>query len=569
MKITSIELISTKDGLKPFKKINLGNIVILTGSNGSGKTRLLKLIQNHIEKLKNGVFDSKLKLEILTSNGTEILSKNNVNMLHVNNYSHYDAKLQSPSKFTPYVVSKAKEKLKICDYEETALNSLLLLEDMARGYSNEFKDGKEFESISKKLFSDFNIKIGKSKSNNLEISNLNIDRAALSPGQQYLLRIEIACSCNVEDKNSIFILDEPELHLHPNALITVIERLRNTFPNTQFWISTHSLALISNLIVTEKNTTVLYMENGETALLRSNSTKLLEGLIGNEDNILSCQQLLVTPDYYACNKFSIECFNPPKTLNASGNDPQTDLIDTILKPGNIVVDYGAGKGRFLEELSISGKNNISKLIKYYAYDKFDTDASICKNVMQQCGSQPNNYFNDINELTNKVKDTVDYVLLINVLHEIPPSEWIGLFKIIYDLLKDSGKLIIVEREEITIGESPYDEGFLMMTEGGSKKLFGDNSVNLSRHPKKSYIVKYTVSKDGLLINKGKIINCINQIKKDSLSKIKSIKKEKNNNDENIQKYKIGIRLAFYLQQYATASILFEETNTKKVKENEL
>ena len=66
--------------------------------------------------------------------------------------------------------------------------------------------------------------------------------------------------------------------------------------------------------------------------------------------------------------------------------------------------------------------------------------------MQQCGSQPNNYFNDINELTNKVKDTVDYVLLINVLHEIPPSEWIGLFKIIYDLLKDSGKLIIVERE---------------------------------------------------------------------------------------------------------------------------
>lgn len=68
-------------------------------------------------------------------------------------------------------------------------------------------------------------------------------------------------------------------------MITAIEKLRKNFPNTQFWISTHSLALISNLMVSNKNTTVLFMENGNTTLFRSNSTQLLKGLVGEEENI--------------------------------------------------------------------------------------------------------------------------------------------------------------------------------------------------------------------------------------------------------------------------------------------
>ena len=119
-------------------------------------------------------------------------------------------------------------------------------------------------------------------------------------------------------------------------------------------------------MVSNKNTTVLFMENGNTTLFRSNSTQLLKGLVGEEENIFSCQQLLVLPDQYACYKFSVECSDPPKTLNASGDDPQTNLIETVLNPNNVVIDYGAGKGRFLEELSISGKNNIAQSIIYYA-----------------------------------------------------------------------------------------------------------------------------------------------------------------------------------------------------------
>ena len=112
----------------------------------------------------------------------------------------------------------------------------------------------------------------------------------------------------------------------------------------------------------------------------------------------------------------------------------------------------------------------------------------------------NPYFNNINDLINKINNEADYVLLINVLHEIPPIEWKKLFESISKLLKDSGKLIIVEREELTIGESPYDEGFLMITKSGSEKLFGKNNVKLLRHPQKHHIVKYVVSKEGLFID---------------------------------------------------------------------
>ena len=102
MKITSIELLESIEGLNPFSKINLGNVVILTGSNGSGKTRLLKLLQKHIASLKNGHSTCPLRLEISTPNGNEYLSESNAEYIDVNNYSHYDAKLQSPNKFTPY-----------------------------------------------------------------------------------------------------------------------------------------------------------------------------------------------------------------------------------------------------------------------------------------------------------------------------------------------------------------------------------------------------------------------------------------------------------------------------------
>lgn len=143
MKIKSIKLHQDTDGLKAFKDcLSLENLVLLTGSNGAGKTRLLKVIRRYVEALQSGVPESEIKekLTVYFQEGEkiELLTKDNAKQIQIINYSHYGAKLQIPNAFSPYVIHKAKEILMECDYEETALNSLLFIEDMAKGYSEEF-----------------------------------------------------------------------------------------------------------------------------------------------------------------------------------------------------------------------------------------------------------------------------------------------------------------------------------------------------------------------------------------------------------------------------------------------
>ena len=50
--------------------------------------------------------------------------------------------------------------------------------------------------------------------------------------------------------------------------------------------------------------------------------------------------------------------------------------------------------------------------------------------------------------------------------------------------------------------------------------------------------------------------------------IKKIKSETNKNDKNLKKYKVGIKLAFYLQQFANASILSDNLYEIILKGNE-
>ena len=562
LKISSINLKKSKRGIAKFSHCELGDVVILTGSNGSGKTRLLKIIEQYINDLHYGNSDETIELKFVDEIGNEKdLSSSNAQQLRIVNYSHYDAHLQSPVKFTPYVIHKAKDLLNNCDYEETALNSLLFLYDMAMGYSNEFKDGTQFELFRDTICKDFGIKITVEESDGrkkLKLFDQDIDNAGLSPGQQYLIRIAVACFQNKVDHNSIFILDEPELHLHPKALIDVVSCLRKTFKYSQFWISTHSLPLIAYLTANEKDTTVFNIKNGTPELFRSDSSNLLAGLIGCEDNRLAVQMVLSTPEEYASNKFSVECFDPPQTVGAKPNDVQNEIIGQMLKPGDLIVDYGAGKGRFLEGLAIDyAEEKLAKEIQYFAFDPDDKDAEKCKAIMNAYGSTSENYFNDIDDLIKKVNAGANYVLLVNVLHEIAPKYWAEVFQNIDYLLKKDGKLIIVERSELTVGEAPYDNCFLVITQNSARRLFEEKNIEYNTHPKKEHIARYIINKDGLKVTEDKINQCIKQIKYDSFEKIKFLKGD--NNDLS-KKFKVGLKIAFWLNQYANASFIVEDRN---------
>lgn len=562
MKISTIEFKKDKMGIGPFKSCELGelgDVVILTGANGSGKSRFLKSIEKYINDLHIGNEEDNVILNIMDESGSEVkLDLSNANHIEVINYSHYDAKLQIPNNFTPYVIHNAKTKLERCNYEETALNSLLFLCDMMKGYSDEFKDGKYFEEFCLWVKEKFNIELSADESNgekSLEIFGRKPEDAGLSPGQRYLLRIAVACFRNQKVKDGIFFLDEPELHLHPQALINVITCLRNTFSENQFWISTHSLALISYLTAAEEKCTVITMMKGKPFLFRSNSSVVLDGLMGTSDNIVAMRALLCTPDEYACNRFSIECNNPPDVVSAKKGDPQNEMIEILLKERDTVVDYGVGKGRFFEGLGIDcADTELAKKINYFAYDKSEKYAEKCKTIMVQYGSRAENYYNDVEALKEKVSGKSDYVLLVNVLHEIDPIYWEEVFGNIKALLNENGSLIIVERSRLTVGEAPYKNGFLVLTRDAAKELFGEGNVECKVHSRKEYIEKYTIKKGRLDVSKENICLCVEKIQQDAYASIKRLKGA----DDTEKDYKNGLEMAFWLHQYANASLIKRE-----------
>lgn len=560
-----MKLTESKDGLTPFFVSCLGKVVILSGSNGSGKTRLLKLLEQYVRAMQRGKEENYFSLKIchLEEGTGEVFGKTNADQIEIINYSHFDAQLQPPENFTPYVISKAKEILETCNYEETALNSLLLLDDMAHGYSSEFRDGVQFNEFVNNYAEPFHIQVKKDEQNNLKFfGNLDSNQAALSPGQSYLLRVAVACYRNIDNEKQIFILDEPELHLHPQAQIEMVKTLCHKFPQAQFWISTHSLALISYLTVTEDSTTVLHTKDGRVSILRSDSESLLEGLLGSEENRFAVNQLIAAPDEYACNKFAVECKGKPGVLSATGNDPQAELIRLMLKAGNTVVDYGAGKGRLLEELALAGGNDFIKEIHYYAYDAYKDYANECKEVMRRYEVSPGNYYNEEPSLEEAVAEKADYVLLVNVLHEIDPKKWEEVFAVVNHLLNEHGELVIVEREELMVGEAPYQNGFLMITHNGADALFGTDNYDYEQHDKKKYIVKYKVKKEKLIVTREKVEDCVKAIQKDAFQEIAEIKHGEK--ISGLARYKAGLKLAFCLNQYANASLILKELTAKEI-----
>ncbi len=557
LKISSIEVLnSNSDGLSKSEKIPLGNIVVLSGKNGSGKTRLLKLLTKYITNLSQGTDTHELCLYVENNNEEKILSSDDAKEITLVDYSHYDAQLQSARDYSPYVISKAKELLRGYDYSVTALNALLLLEDMAHEYSDEFKGGEAFNTIAKNL-SDYGITLTKDLDSNIpKLFAFETDEAFLSPGQQYLLRIAVACYCNEHSDKVLFILDEPELHLHPAAQIKMIERIRERFPEAQIWISTHSLSLISNLKAFDESTSLLFMSNGTLKKMRSDVSSLLKDLAGNEnDNIVYIRQLFDLIEEYACNRFAIECMYEPGVSDAKLTNPETAFYADLFLNDNIIIDYGAGKCRMLEEIEpIVTREKISQC-NYVAYEPSEIFRERALDVLSSYDLKADSYFNSRDELLSKINGKADYVLLVNVLHEIHPEIWKDEFSAIKTMLKPDGTLIIVERTELSNGEKPYSEGYLMLNQSGADKLFGEGNYLFKTHQDNPLIGAYIVKADKIYVSDEMVSKSVDAIGKEAFEKIKEIKETEYSSDR--QRFKAGLSLAFQLNQFANAKILAE------------
>lgn len=295
MRIKSIKLTDHK----PIKNIeidNLGDVVIIAGANGAGKTRLKHAIVASIQE--NPIMDltieatrkeeadpkyfnaESINLTKATPNPiftqyinsrkygqgkyvgslVQVDSKRNLETLKYNQISYlvtdpddvdtpwnwgYSSFIDRWRDFMNYIHQKvAAHKNKLAedlqeDPTQTGAEILKKFPLPLEKYKEVFADilpGKELQDINPAQPKEFQYK---------DSSGQILPFSTLSSGEQEVVKILFDVA-RKEIRHSVFIIDEPELHLHPTLTFKLIEALKSIGEHTnQFIFLTHSADLIS------------------------------------------------------------------------------------------------------------------------------------------------------------------------------------------------------------------------------------------------------------------------------------------------------------------------------------
>jgi energy-coupling factor transporter ATP-binding protein EcfA2 len=363
--------------------------------------------------------------------------------------------------------------------------------------------------------------------------NREFDYNKLSDGQQVLfsyvmLLFLLSINPSVSFQESIVLIDEPEMNLHPKAQIKLISKLKELLKEKgQLIIATHSLSIVANL-----NYSSIYLVRDSQIYSPSSNLpfNLLNDLMGIDEHYYKITQFLSSIPSWTMTNFMSECFERPEVIaNANDKDPQISLFTSLLKSENYsVLDFGSGEGRLLSRVKES--NSIwNKIAKYDCYDYCDT----YNEKVLSLGA--NTIINDINELK---ENSYDIIIMINVLHEIPIKEWERNFTAIKKSLTERGFLAVIEDTEIPIGELPNKVGFLILDKLEFLELF-DGKVSFIEPETAKYkerIVCSLISKENLLnmsFDKLKLKKVLEKLKESSLKKINEYRKtvaDKENNE---------------------------------------
>ena len=279
-----------------------------------------------------------------------------------------------------------------------------------------------------------------------------------SPGERLLLYIAIFFALKRRStQERIIILDEPETHLHPQALLEFIRTLKEQFPCTTVWVATHSLFLLPEF----RFENIVYMKGGEV-VPRGNSLyeTVLTALLG-QNNEKTCQFFSSLP-HWQYSEFITECFAYPEVVDTiNPKDEQVQLFMKALQERQIrrVLDCGGGSGRL--GLSLEAAN-----VFLEAYSIYDDRPSYSGDKFR--------VYTRLEDIT----DPYDCVVMMNFLHEVEPDKWPELFSKIYNLLKSDGNLLFVEVATLTNGEWPNETGYMLLGRSELSALF-DISSNLS------------------------------------------------------------------------------------------
>jgi energy-coupling factor transporter ATP-binding protein EcfA2 len=393
-----------------------------------------------------------------------------------------------------------------------------------------------------------------------------IGQTQLSEGQKILLQFCVGLYAQeIQLDKLIILMDEPENHLHPAALIEVLDKITANLKEGQLWIATHSINILAHF----DPSLIWYIEDGKISYAGRIPQKVLQGLLGKEEEIEKLSNFLALPEQMANNLFSYECLFNPQVLFTPKDDPQVAQIHEIIKKLQTsskklkILDFGMGKGRLLSTIFENEKNNnisLSGWLDFFGYDISAEHKASCETIFEEIyGSAENRYFNTTKEMLSKLDESsFDIIIMCNVFHEIDPKEWSNLFSSVnspFKLLKPEGYLIIVEDQLLAIGEKAHSKGFLVYDSMEFKKLFrikaadnysvkdqrGDGRLKAHFIPA---IILGRTSKQSI----HESLEVLNQNAKDEIKRLR----------QQDPSFKSGKQMGFWSQQLANSALALEE-----------
>jgi ABC-type cobalamin/Fe3+-siderophores transport system ATPase subunit/SAM-dependent methyltransferase len=358
-------------------------------------------------------------------------------------------------------------------YREAKSSENTLSEEQITTAVNEYR---RIESLIEQFLG---TKITRSIDGEAQLFGLPLGKSSLSDGQTIIVHLCAALHAQAAKLDEVILLmDEPENHLHPAALLDLVEMIQTHIGNGQLWIATHSIPLLAQV----DPSSIWWMEDNTIRKAGDKPEKVLEGLLGGEERRGKLATFLDLPFALASNRFAAECLIPPPTVEHRDGDPQTRQILTVLEKlrtaENVlrVLDFGAGRGRLASELAESWLPDQRAGLDYIAFDPSEKDAEECRAAIGRLHENPNErLFHDYTKLRERYDEgSFHVVVMCNVLHEILPADWSDLFGSsgkLTRLLRSDGYLLLVEVQQLPYGERAHEHGFLVLDTAQLRKLF--------------------------------------------------------------------------------------------------
>jgi ABC-type multidrug transport system ATPase subunit len=572
VKIT--ELFATKEvsntGLELVQLIGLKDMVIISGANGSGKSRLLRLlmqyngsptnVESENSRIRFETAGRSLNIIDVIPKSTSVADDRRHNRQDSQNYA-----LQAENPGTGNLQTSTVSYIRrTVDRHFNASHSESEATDERRQEAK-----TRFEEFQYFIEQFLGTKIKRNLDGEPEIFGFAIADAQLSAGQAILLQLAVmlhAQSAHLDDV--ALILDEPENHLHPAACIDMISKIRAAAPKSQLWIATHSFGLIAEFA---DQATLLFAERGKIEYVGAAPERILRTLVGSEEGIDKVRDFISLPSVFAQNRYAAECLLPPSVVAGGVVDDQSKQISesiislTSSKGALRILDWGAGKGRLLQNLVAMDAGLASKY-DYRAFDPYPEDRETCESVIASVyGDAIDRYVSDQSTISVQIDPkSVDVVVMCNVLHEIEPADWLNLFGgdgPICSSLADNGFVLIVEDEEVPVGERAHKHGFIVFDTAELKALF-----KITKHDS---TFRYSDQRDNGRLKAHLIPKaCLTRIT--ASGRTDAFKKRQQRASQEIKKirnsdptYRNGRKLGFWLQQYANSSLALEEFNGAK------